>query len=158
MVQHAQYSSILHRFPHWFWLAELKIMGYFIIKIRQNFFLVTCRFEIEQICCPWTFCLGISTFCLGITPIFTKLKNFIFAPFEFLLQLMKDLRLPFSDENTDKHLLISFVLTSDDKHGLASYFLPRHLLISTITVETNLSATLVVHIVNLRISNWCPVN
>lgn len=66
---------------------------------------------------------------------------------------MKDLKLPFSDEHIDKHLLISFVLSSDDKHGLVSYFLPRHLLNSTITVETNISATLVAHIVNLWISN-----
>lgn len=71
---------------------------------------------------------------------------------------MQDLRLPFSDEHTDKHLLISFILNSDDKHGLASYFLLRDLLNSTITIETNLSASLDLHIVNLWISNWCPVN
>lgn len=47
---------------------------------------------------------------------------------------MQDLGLPFSDEH--KHLLISLILNSDDKHGLVSYFLPRHLLISTNTVET----------------------
>lgn len=71
---------------------------------------------------------------------------------------MQDLRLSFSDEHTDKYLQISFILNSDDKHGLASYFLPRHLFISMITIETNLSAALGVNIVNLRISNWCPVN
>lgn len=45
------------------------------------------------------------------------------APFEFLLHLMQDLKLPF--KHTDKNLLISFILNSDDKHGLAIYFLPR---------------------------------
>lgn len=69
---------------------------------------------------------------------------------------MQDLKLPF--KHTDKNLLISFILNSDDKHGLAIYFLPRLLLISTIIVQTNLSATLGVHIVNLSISNWWPVN
>lgn len=66
---------------------------------------------------------------------------------------MQALRLPFSDEHTDKHLLISFILSSDDKHGLASCFLPKHLLISMITVKNPLFATLGVHIVNLGISS-----
>lgn len=51
------------------------------------------------------------------TPIFRKQEKFRFASFEFLLQLMKSLRLPFNEDHADKHLLINVVLTSDDKQS-----------------------------------------
>lgn len=69
------------------------------------------------------------------TPICRNQETLGFASSEFLLQLMKNLRLPCSEDRTDKHLLINSVLTSDDKHGLANYFFSSsQLLISVIII------------------------
>lgn len=68
-------------------------------------------------------------------PICRNQETLRFAFSEFLLQLMKNLRLPFCEDHTDKHLLINSVLTLGDKHGLANYFFPSsQLLISVIKI------------------------
>lgn len=102
-------------------------MGYFIIKIMVK--LVTGNLQIldlTDLCAVHrTSCFESSSWELSrFTPLFRKQEKFRFSSFKFLLQLMKNLRLPFNEAHTNKHLLIHFVLTSDEKRNLANYFFP----------------------------------